>query len=163
MTYILRPATASDAEAICAIYNPYVVNTTISFESVAVTPQEMAQRISDITTTFPWLVCAEGERILGYAYVSKWRPRTAYEHAVESSVYLSGEATGKGLGTLLYRALLAELAKLPVHTVISGIALPNPGSIALHEKIGFEKVGAFRQVGRKFDTWIDVGYWQLVL
>jgi len=64
---------------------------------------------------------------------------------------------------MLYRALLAELAKLPVHTVISGIALPNTGSVALHEKIGFEKVGEFRQVGRKFDTWIDVGYWQLVL
>lgn len=163
MNYILRPATVSDAEAICAVYNPYVLNTTISFESVAVTPPEMAQRITDITATFPWLVCAEGEQILGYAYATRWRPRTAYQHAVESSVYLSGAAAGKGLGTMLYRALLAELARLPVHTVISGIALPNPGSIALHEKMGFEKVGDFRQVGRKFDTWIDVGYWQLVL
>ena len=83
MTYILRPATVSDAEAICGIYNPYVLNTTISFETAVVTPAEMAQRIRDITATFPWL--------------------------------------------------------------------------------GFEKVGAFRQVGRKFDTWIDVAYWQLLL
>lgn len=168
MTYIIRPATVSDAAAICDIYNPYVLNTNISFETVAVTVPEMAQRISDITASFPWLVCVEngddgshGGVIQGYAYATQWRARAAYAQAVESSVYLSDNAAGKGLGTMLYRALLDGLAKLPVHTVIGGIALPNAGSVALHEKMGFEKVGVFREVGIKSDTRIDVGYWQL--
>lgn len=167
MTILLRPATVHDAASICAIYNPYVLNTAITFETIAVTPSDMAQRITDIKAQFPWLVCvektAEGEQILGYAYATKWRTRAAYAHSVESSVYLSDAAAGRGLGTLLYRALLAELSKLSVHAVIGGIALPNPGSIALHEKMGFEKVGVFREVGRKTDTWLDVGYWQLLL
>ncbi|PUA20295.1 arsinothricin resistance N-acetyltransferase ArsN1 family B [Glaciimonas sp. PCH181] len=167
MTYIIRPATPSDAATICDIYNPYVLNTAITFETIPVTPPEMAQRITDITALFPWLVCiektTEGEQILGYAYATKWRTRAAYAHSVESSVYLSDAAGGKGLGTLLYKALLAELRKLSVHAVIGGIALPNPGSIALHEKMGFEKVGVFREVGKKTDTWLDVGYWQMFL
>ncbi|MGS0741494.1 arsinothricin resistance N-acetyltransferase ArsN1 family B [Glaciimonas sp. GG7] len=167
MFHIIRTATPGDAAAICRIYNPYVLHSNISFETEIVTPSDMAQRITDITATFPWLVCvkdcAEGEQIHGYAYATKWRARAAYAHAVESSVYLSDAAAGKGLGMMLYRALLAELRKSSVHTVIGGIALPNPASVALHEKMGFEKVGVFREVGRKSATWLDVGYWQLVL
>ncbi|MFC5472568.1 arsinothricin resistance N-acetyltransferase ArsN1 family B [Paraherbaspirillum soli] len=163
MTHIIRPAAIDDAAAICRIYNHYVLNTTISFETEAVTPEQMAQRVTDITATFPWLVCEVDGQILGYAYATKWRVRAAYRHAVESSVYLADEAAGKGLGTALYRALLAELAKLPVHVVIGGIAQPNPGSVALHEKMGFEKVAHFTQVGKKFDRWIDVAYWQKLL
>lgn len=163
MTHIIRPAAVDDAAAICRIYNPYVLDTVISFETEPVTPEQMRHRIVDITAHFPWLVCVEDEQILGYAYATKWRARAAYQHAVESSVYLSGAAAGKGLGSALYRALIAELEKLPVHVVIGGVALPNAASVALHEKMGFEKVAHFAQVGKKFDRWIDVGYWQRVL
>ncbi|QRX84785.1 arsinothricin resistance N-acetyltransferase ArsN1 family B [Glaciimonas sp. PAMC28666] len=167
MTFIIRPATVSDAAAICEIYNPYVLNTNISFETAVVTAREMALRITEVTAFFPWLVCVEsgdhGDVIRGYAYATKWRARAAYAQAVESSVYLSDTFAGKGLGSMLYRALLDVLAKLPVHTVIGGIALPNAGSVALHEKMGFQKVGVFREVGIKSDAWIDVGYWQLIL
>mgnify|MGYP001037163643 CR=1 FL=1 len=163
MTHTIRPATIADAAAICDIYNPYIRDTFISFETEPVTPEQIKHRILDITASFPWLVCVENEQILGYAYATKWRTRAAYQHAVETSVYLSPDAAGKGLGSALYRALIAELQKLPVHVVIGGIALPNAASVALHEKMGYEKVAHFAQVGKKFDRWIDVGYWQRVL
>lgn len=163
MTHIIRPATIADAAAICHIYNPYILDTVISFETEPVTIEQMRQRILDISANLPWLVCVEGDEILGYAYATKWRARAAYQHAVESSVYLSPLAAGKGLGSALYRALIAELEKLPVHTVIGGIALPNAASIGLHEKMGYVKVAHFAQVGKKFGRWIDVGYWQRVL
>ncbi len=165
MQPIIRPASIADAEAICHIYNHYVLNTSISFESDVVSTQEMAQRITEISATYSWLVCVQDERVVGYAYATKWRVRTAYQHAVESSVYLAYDVGGKGFGSLLYRALIEELQKLslPIHTVIGGVALPNAGSVALHEKCGFEKVAHFREVGKKFGKWIDVGYWQLVL
>jgi len=163
MTYLIRPATIADAAAICHIYNPYILDTVISFETEPVTAEQMCQRILDITANLPWLVCTEDDEILGYAYATKWRARAAYQHAVESSVYLSPLAAGKGLGSALYRALITELEKLPVHTVIGGIALPNAASVGLHEKMGYIKVAHFAQVGKKFDRWIDVGYWQRVL
>lgn len=163
MTHIIRPATIADAAAICDVYNPYILDTVISFETETVTPEQMGHRILDITSQFPWLVCVEDGKILGYAYATKWRARAAYQHAVETSVYLSPAAGGKGFGSALYRALIAELKKLPVHAVIGGIALPNAASVALHEKMGFEKVAHFAQVGKKFERWIDVGYWQRVL
>jgi phosphinothricin acetyltransferase len=82
---------------------------------------------------------------------------------VESTIYLRPDAAGRGLGTKLYSSLLAELRDRQLHVAIGGIALPNAASVALHEKLGFEKVAHFRQVGNKFDRWVDVGYWQLIL
>lgn len=163
MSDSIRLASAKDAAAICQIYNHYVLNTVISFETEAVSVEEMAQRIEEISAEFPWLVYEEQGRILGYAYASKWRIRKAYQHSVESSVYIAQDSGGKGIGTLLYQTLIAELSKQSVHAVLGGIALPNPGSVALHEKVGFVKVGHLPQVGRKFDQWLDVGYWQLLL
>ncbi len=160
----IRPATPVDAAAICAIYNPYVAATTISFEEDPVADGDMAQRIADVGTAgLPWLVAEEDGRLLGYAYATKWRARPAYRTSVESSVYLDGAAAGRGLGTLLYRALFDALRGLDVHMVIGGIAQPNAASVALHEKLGFRKVAHFSEVGRKFGRWVDVGYWELRL
>lgn len=163
-TMIIRPATQDDAAAICAIYNHYVATTTISFEEEPVAPADMAQRIADLKAVgLPWLVAEQDGRLLGYAYASKWRARPAYRTSVESSVYLDREAAGRGVGTLLYRALLKVLRGLDVHMVIGGIAQPNAASVALHEKLGFRKVAHFSEVGRKFGRWVDVGYWELRL
>lgn len=160
----LRVATPDDAAAIVAIYNHYVLNTCISFEEQAVGAPEMAQRIADILSVgLPWLVLEDAGVVLGYAYASKWRVRHAYRYAVESSVYLAPEVGGKGHGSVLYAALLERLTASGLHLVIGGIALPNPASIALHEKMGFEKVAQFREVGYKYGQWLDVGYWQKVL
>jgi L-amino acid N-acyltransferase YncA len=163
MSHPIRSATVADAAAICDIYNHYVLNTCISFELEPVTVEEMAQRIENISAQFAWLVYEEQGRILGYAYAAKWKPREAYRHAVESSIYLTAGSTGKGIGSQLYQRLFALLRERNVHTVIGGIAMPNAGSVAVHEKMGFVKVAHFNQVGKKFDQWIDVGYWQLLL
>jgi len=163
MSEAIRPATRNDAAAICDIYNHYVLNTVISFETEAVSVDEMAARIEETLTQFPWLVYEVEGRIIGYAYASKWRLRRAYQYSVEGSVYLVQDYAGRGVGTLLYQALINELTKQNVHAVLGGIALPNPGSVALHEKLGFVKVAHLPQIGRKFDQWLDVGYWQLIL
>jgi len=160
---MLRPATIADAAAIAVIYNHYILNTIITFEEEVVIAGEMARRIADVTATLPWLVWDEGGKILGYAYASKWKPRAAYRYAVEASVYLDQGVTGRGLGTKLYTALIAEVKNRGLHAVIGGAALPNEASVALHEKLGFQKIGQFKQTGFKFGQWIDVGYWELVL
>ncbi len=161
---IIRPATLEDAAAFCAIYNPYIAGTTISFEEQQVGAADMAQRIADVAAAgLPWLVACRDGRLAGYAYATKWRTRPAYRSSVESSVYLDMQDAGRGLGTLLYRALLDALRLLDVHMVIGGIAQPNERSVALHEKLGFRKVAHFSEVGRKFGRWVDVGYWELRL
>jgi len=160
----IRPAAPEDAEAISAIYNPYVATTTISFEEETVAVDDMARRIADVLTLgLPWLVAECEGCLLGYAYATKWRARPAYRTSVESSVYLDKGAAGRGVGTALYRALLDILRGRDVHMVIGGIAQPNEASVALHEKLGFRKVAHFSEVGRKFGRWVDVGYWELRL
>jgi len=161
---MIRPATLADAAAIAAIYNHYVLNTSVTFEEDAVPAEEMAQRITDtLGAELPWLVWEENTRVLGYCYASKWKARCAYRYAVESTVYLDQAATGRGLGTQLYTALISGLRQKELHAIIGGVALPNAASVALHEKLGFQKVAQFREVGRKFQQWIDVAYWELIL
>lgn len=165
MTAILiRPVTPEDAAAICAIYNPYIATTTISFEEDPVPAHDMAQRIADVAAAgLPWLVAEQGAELVGYAYATRWRARPAYRSSVESSVYMDASAAGRGTGTLLYRALLDALRTRAVHMVIGGIAQPNERSVALHERLGFRKVAHFSEVGRKFGRWVDVAYWELRL
>ena len=160
---MIRSATPADAAAICAIYNHYVLETTITFEESAVIPEDMETRIRETLQSLPWLVCEDDAGIHGFAYASKWKGRCAYRHSAEVTVYLDPNSTGRGLGSQLFEALLADLRQRTVHAVIGGIALPNAASIALHERLGFRKVAHFEQVGWKFNRWIDVGYWQLLL
>jgi phosphinothricin acetyltransferase len=160
---MIRPCTPRDAAAICAIYNPFVRDTVITFEETPVSTAEMAQRITDVTVSFPWLVADEEGAIAGYAYATPWKTRSAYRFSVETTVYVASGHVRRGLGMALYRELIAALRKLDVHCAVGGIALPNPASVALHEKLGFNKIGQFVEVGRKFDRWVDVGYWELIL
>jgi L-amino acid N-acyltransferase YncA len=160
---MIRSATHADAEAICAIYNHYIAQTTATFETEPVTTAEMQQRISNTTTKYPWLVFEQDRRIIGFAYATAWRVRAAYRNSVESTVYLHHSHQGKGIGTIIYKELLSLLGKKDVHAVIGGIALPNAGSVALHEKLGFVPVAHFKEVGFKFEKWVDVGYWQKLL
>ena len=157
---MIRPAEVKDAEAICNIYNHYVENTTITFEEQAVAIDDMRERISGIIITLPFCVYEDNNRVTGYAYAAKWRARSAYKYTVETTVYIDKENTGKGIGTQLYQRLLSELKDKGIHRAIGGIALPNESSVALHEKMGFEKVAEFNEVGYKFERWINVGYWE---
>jgi L-amino acid N-acyltransferase YncA len=160
---MIRDATGQDAAGICAVYNPYVLGTTITFEEEAVSVEAMSGRIAEITASFPWLVWEENGAVKGYAYATQWRARSAYRFSVEATVYLDQGMLGRGLGTVLYRELLARLKEKGIHCVMGGIALPNQPSVALHEKLGFKKIAHFEQIGWKFNQWIDVGYWQLNL
>jgi len=160
---MIRKAETVDAKTICGIYNHYVENTIITFEEQPVTVADMANRIREVTASFPWLVFERNREVVGFAYASRWKSRCAYRYSVESTVYLAPEVTGHGIGRQLYRELILALCDRAIHSVIGGIALPNPASIALHEKLGFEKVAHFTEVGRKFDQWIDVGYWELII
>lgn len=159
----IRSATPGDAEAICAIYNPFILDSSITFEEIPLQPMEMERRIEEVMSSLPWLVCHEGNAILGYAYATPWRTRSAYRFSAESTVYVSPDHIRKGIGSLLYQRLISDLRGLGLHCVIGGIALPNHASIALHEILGFKQVAEFKEVGRKFDRWISVGYWELVL
>ncbi|MCC8363327.1 N-acetyltransferase family protein [Lysobacter sp. A6] len=160
----IRPAEQDDAAAIAAIYNHYVATTCITFETEPVSTVEMAGRIGEgHDAKLPWLVSVEGGAITGYAYASKWKGRCAYRYSVESTVYLDQARKGCGIGKALYAALIDALRAREMQTVIGGIALPNDASIALHERLGFERVAHFKRVGFKQERWIDVGYWQLLL
>ena len=160
----IRDASVEDAESIASIYNHFVLTTSISFEEAEVPVIEMAGRIADLQASgLPWIVAQQDGVVAGYAYATKWRVRHAYRFSVETSVYLAPDQAGKGIGTALYQALLKRLRDGGYHLAIGGIALPNAASVALHEKLGFEKVAQFREVGFKFDQWTDVGYWQLIL
>lgn len=157
---MIRLVHADDAPSLCSIYNPYILGTTITFEEQPVAPEEMRRRILDVSAQLPWLVYLAGPRIVGYAYASKWKARSAYRHSVESTVYVDSSYHRQGIGRTLYGELLRRLKEQGLHQVIGGIPLPNEGSQRLHESLGFRKVAQFESVGFKFGRWLDVGYWQ---
>jgi phosphinothricin acetyltransferase len=159
----IRPVVVSDAAAICAIYNPYVQTTVITFEKADVSKAEMAKRIKEYTAHYPWLVAEADGKVVAYAYATRWRTRAAYDWTLESTVYVDQAYTGRGIAKPLYLELLRLLKAQDIHVVVGCIALPNDASVALHERCGFVKVAHFPQVGRKFDRWVDVGYWQATL
>ncbi|MGB3516176.1 MAG: N-acetyltransferase family protein [Elainellaceae cyanobacterium] len=156
----IRPITDDDSVAITDIYNWYILNTTITFELETINALAMQQRIQEKRVHHDWLVGVVNQEIIGYAYYGAFRARPAYSHTVESTIYLAQDRRGQGLGTLLYRELLHSAATRGFREMIGIIALPNQGSIKLHQKLGFEETGVLKQVGHKFDRYIDVGIWQ---
>jgi L-amino acid N-acyltransferase YncA len=163
MSVAIRDALSSDAEAICAIYNPHIRETIVTFEEVAVTLEEMRGRIANVSAILPWLVAERDGGILGYAYAGRFFDRSGYRFCAMSTIYMHDKAQRSGVGFLLYSNLLTRLREKSIRSAVGIIALPNPGSIALHEKCGFKKVGHITEAGFKFGRWIDVGYWQVLL
>ena len=159
----VRQATVDDTEKVCEIYNWYIANTIITFELEPITPTEMQERILEKLQKFEWLVAELNGEIVGYAYAGVFRARAAYDHTIESSIYLAHNITGKGFGRVLYQALIDRCRDLGFKEMIGGAALPNDASIKIHEQLGFEKIGVFPRVGFKFGNFIDVGFWQLRL
>jgi phosphinothricin acetyltransferase len=160
---MIRPVTIADAPAICEIYNYYIKHTVITFEEDLLTPAIMEGRVREITPSYPWFVWDEAGEIWGYAYIHRWHERTAYRYSAEDSLYLREGCQGRGLGGKLLGHLLGAAKSAGIHTVIGGITLPNERSVAVHEKFGFKKIAHFSEVGYKFETWLDVGYWELAL
>jgi phosphinothricin acetyltransferase len=160
---MIRPVELEDAAALCALYNHYIANSIVTFEEQPVPVDEFRHRIDTIIESYPWLVSEVDGEIAGYVYAGPWKMRNAYRFSAETTVYLDTRFQGKGIGTALYEGLFLELRERDIHAVMAGIALPNDASVALHEKVGFAKVAHFEEVGRKFNKWIDVAYWELKL
>jgi phosphinothricin acetyltransferase len=160
---IVRAARLQDLPALTDIYNHYVVHTAITFDLSPFTPEERRPWFDAHGTTgrYRLLVATNADdRIAGYATTSPWRPKPAYQPTVESSVYCAPAAVGQGVGRALYAALFDAIAHEDVHRIVAGVSLPNPASIRLHERCGFERVGVFPAVGRKFDQYWDVAWFQ---
>lgn len=157
---IMRLAEEGDAEQIAAIYAPIVAGTATSFEVMPPDAAEMRRRIAATLEQYPWLVCERGGEIVGYAYATQHRTRAAYQWSVDTSVYITADCRRRGVGRSLYAALLAALPLQGFFNAYAGITLPNGGSVGLHEAMGFQPVGVYRQVGFKLGQWHDVGWWQ---
>ena len=157
----IRIAEAQDAEAIQAIYAPIVAETAISFEIEPPTVAQMRERIIETLRHFPWLVSLDAQgAVNGYVYACTHGERAAYRWSVDTAVYVRTDSRRMGIGVRLYRALFDELVGLGYYQAFAAITLPNDASIALHESVGFTRIGVFRNVGFKREAWRDVGWWQ---
>lgn len=160
----LRPARPEDAASIAAIYAPYVLTATVSFETEAPDARTMRNRMAASDGLYPWIVATngveDGDAVLAYAYATKFRERPAYRYVVETSIYVSGPVQGQGVGRLLYPALINTLRAQGFIQAVSVISLPNDYTIGLHEAVGFRRQGVLRELGFKQGRWIDVGFWQ---
>jgi L-amino acid N-acyltransferase YncA len=163
MTASIRLAVPDDAKQILAIYAPFCLDTPVSFETRPPTLDEMRQRIDKTIPRFPWLIAEEDRVILGYAYASPHRERAAYCWSVDVSVYVRDGLRRRGIGRALYTSLFALLKVQGFYTAVAGTTLPNPGSIGLHQAMGFQPVGVYRNIGFKCGAWHDVAWWQLML
>jgi L-amino acid N-acyltransferase YncA len=159
----IRLAAARDAAGIAEIYRPVVESTPISFEVEPPGRQEMQRRLEQTMPAYPWLVYDHGGLIAGYAYGSRHRVRAAYSWSVETTVYVHPDFHRRGIGHGLYLSLFQILMLQGYFNAYAGITLPNPGSVGLHESLGFKSIGAFRKVGHKAGAWYDVGWWHLDL
>jgi phosphinothricin acetyltransferase len=162
MNASIRLARPDDAADLRAIYAPAVA-TPISFEVEVPTEQEMRNRVLKTLKVYPWLVCEQGSRVVGYAYGSRHRQRAAYDWSVEVSVYVDKTIRRKGVGKALYLALFKALSCQGFYSAFAGITVPNPESVGFHESVGFRPIGIFHRVGFKAGAWHDVGWWELPL
>jgi phosphinothricin acetyltransferase len=159
MPTTIRLATPEDAAQVQAIYAPYC-HTPISFELGPPSVEEMRARLAKVLGQYPWLLCEDGEEVLGYAYASRHRERAAYCWSVDTAVYVRQGRQRRGVGRALYTALLAVLPLQGYVNAYAGVTLPNPASVGLHEALGFQPVGVYRQVGFKCGAWHDVAWLQ---
>ncbi|MEO1278709.1 MAG: N-acetyltransferase family protein [Planctomycetota bacterium] len=159
----VRPFEAGDVPPANALTNWYIEHTAVHFALEQSSDDEFAEVWQRGSRTHPWLAAEVDGSFAGFAKAAVWREREAYQNTCEVGIYIARGFEGKGVGTALYRDLLDRLQAAGFHTVIGGMTLPNDASAALHERMGFVKVAHFERVGRKFDQWHDVGFWQLHL
>lgn len=157
---VLRTASPDDAAAIAEIYRPYVEETAITFETSPPDAETVATRIEETLSTYPWFVAERNGAVVGYAYAGELRKRAAYQWTVELSVYVDRERRGDGIGTALYAALLEALDRQGFESAYGVVTLPNPESVAFHERFGFERVALLPEAGHKLDEWHDVAWYE---
>ncbi|QNP75924.1 N-acetyltransferase family protein [Streptomyces roseirectus] len=163
----VRPGVEGDLDALTELYNHYVRETAITFDTRVFTAEERRPWLLSHPEDGPYRLmvatATDSRRILGYATSSPYRPKAAYSTSVEVTVYVAPDAGGRGVGTLLYTALFEALAGEDLHRAYAGIAQPNEASTRLHERFGFQHVGTYREVGRKFGRYWDVAWYEKAL
>lgn len=160
---MIRNVVLADAEAITAIYNKYITDTTVSFETKPLTVTEMAERIRDISSHYPYYVYEEDGKILGYCYAHRWKERAAYSHTYETTIYLASENRGCRIGSRLMHRLIDSCREQGCHALIACITEENEDSLQFHTHLGFKQVSCFEQVGIKFGKLLDVVDMELLL
>lgn len=156
----IRAAAADDFAAIAAITNHYIATTAIHFAYEPIAEAELRAMWQSSRDRHPWLVLEEAGVVVGYAKSGTWRERAAYAWTCEVGLYLEHGARGRGLGAALYTSLLDECARRGFRSAVAGITLPNPASVALHDRLGFAPVGVVRDAGWKNGAWHDVAFYQ---
>lgn len=158
----VRWASPDDAASMLRIYAPIVENEATSFEIEPPSVGEFAQRISEGAADHPWLVAIDDDgAVMGYTYASALRGRPAYQWSAETTIYISPRHLRRGVGSTLYRALHRVLVARNIANLFASIVVPNDASVALHERLGYVRVGTFPAVGHKFGRWHDTGWWHL--
>ncbi|MCA9294171.1 MAG: N-acetyltransferase [Phycisphaerales bacterium] len=161
--HTIRPTSPGDFEAIANLTNHYIRHTAVHFGYQDVTAQDFEQAWRETHNTYPWLTAELDGRFAGYAKAGVWRERAAYKFSAETAIYIEDFAYRTGIARALYQTLLDELKARGFHTAVAGATLPNDVSVRFHEAMGFKTIGTFREVGRKFDQWHDVIFWQKML
>lgn len=158
----IRPAARADLARLTEIYNYYVVNTAITFDVAPFTVEARATWFDEHAGSgrYRLMVAREGDLIVGYASTGRFRVKPAYESTVESSIYCAPEATGRGIGTRLYTALFEAIAQEDINRIVAGVTLPNDASVALHQRLGFRRIGVYSEVGRKLGRYWDVAWFE---
>jgi phosphinothricin acetyltransferase len=162
MSLFFRLATPADAEQVLAVYGPYC-STPISFELEPPSVEDMRRRMAKILEHYPWLLCEERGEVKGYVYACAHRERAAYHWSVDTAVYIHPQRRGRGIGRALYTSLFKMLPLQGYINAYAGVTLPNPASVGLHETMGFQRIGVYRQVGYKCEAWHDVAWYEMLL
>ncbi|MDY5251384.1 MAG: N-acetyltransferase family protein [Erysipelotrichaceae bacterium] len=160
---IVTKIAKEDYPQVLAIYNHYILNTTATFEKEALSLATFKTRIEKICQDYPFLVLKENDKVLGYAYLSAFNEREAYDITCDLSLYLAHDQCAKGLGSILWTHIKQEALSLGKKNIISLITLENEASLAFHQKQGFKEVGRLLDVGQKFDRYLSVAYYQYCL
>lgn len=158
--YSIIPANKEHYDAIFQIYKPFITDTIISFETIPPPFEEFSQRIVNTLISLPWLVCLYDQKVIGYAYASKYRQRVAYQWSVEVSVYINADYRRRNIATGLYTSLFGILELQNFKNILAGISLPNDASVSFHESMEFRKIADYDKIGYKFGKWHSVGWWQ---
>lgn len=160
---MIRPVKISDTEEITNIYNDYIVNSVVTFETEPLGEEEMRCRIAQVSIRFPYFVLVEDGKIVGYCYAHPWKSRAAYKYTLETTVYVSSKHLGRGIGKQLMLKLIEECRRKGYRALVACITSGNTASCVLHEKLGYKKVSHFERVGIKLGKWLDVVDYELLL
>lgn len=160
---IVRPAAVSDAAAILDVYRNFILNTTVTFEEEVPGVEQYRERMNGIMAEYPFLVCEDGGRVAGFAYAHRHQSRSAYRYGAELSIYLRPHYTNLGIGRAMSEAIAQLLRMQGVQTLYSAVSVPNAASEALHDSMGFTRVGLWKNTGYKKGRWLDIAWYELPL